>query len=241
MRQIALKKLLSLLVVTVCVLTFTYGCAESSTATVPPETTPAPTAAVETVESPAEPTEVAEEETTPAEPEAVAEEETTPAEPEAVAEEETAPAEPEEAVAEEETTPAEPEAVAEEETTPAETEEVAVAPEPAAEPEAVAEEETAPAEPVEVAAAIDEAALKKSAQVFAGNCAACHAGGKNLINAQKTLKKDALEKYGMYSKDKIVYQITNGKPPMPAFKGRIPADQIAALADYVLYQADNGW
>ncbi|NEO79717.1 MAG: c-type cytochrome [Moorea sp. SIO4G3] len=88
---------------------------------------------------------------------------------------------------------------------------------------------------------MDEAALKKSAQVFAGNCAACHAGGKNLINAQKTLKKDALEKYGMYSKDKIVYQITNGKPPMPAFKGRIPADQIAALADYVLYQADNGW
>ncbi|NEO74485.1 c-type cytochrome [Moorena sp. SIO3H5] len=227
MRQIALKKLLSLLVVTVCVLTFTYGCADSSTATVPPETTPAPTAAVETVESPAEPTEVAEEETTPAEPEAVAEEETTPAEPEAVAEEET--------------TPAEPEEVAEEETTPAEPEEVAVAPEPAAEPEAVAEEETAPAEPVEVAAAIDPAALAKSAQVFAGNCAACHAGGKNLINAQKTLKKDALEKYGMYSKDKIVYQITNGKPPMPAFKGRIPADQIAALADYVLYQADNGW
>ena len=227
MRQIALKKLLSLLVVTVCVLTFTYGCADSSTATVPPETTPAPTAAVETVESPAEPTEVAEEETTPAEPEAVAEEETTPAEPEAVAEEET--------------TPAEPEAVAEEETTPAEPEEVAVAPETAAEPEAVAEEETAPAEPVEVAAAIDPAALAKSAQVFAGNCAACHAGGKNLINAQKTLKKDALEKYGMYSKDKIVYQITNGKPPMPAFKGRIPADQIAALADYVLYQADNGW
>ncbi|NEO42450.1 MAG: c-type cytochrome [Moorea sp. SIOASIH] len=214
MRQIALKKLLSLLVVTVCVLTFTYGCGSATTATVPPETTPAPTAAVETVESPAEPTEVAEEETTPAEPEAVAEEETTPAEPEAVAEEETTPAEPEE---------------------------VAVAPETAAEPEAVAEEETTPAEPVELAAAVDEAALKKSAQVFSANCAACHAGGKNLINAQKTLKKDALEKYDMYSKDKIVYQITNGKPPMPAFKGKLKEEQIAALADYVLYQADNGW
>ena len=45
----------------------------------------------------------------------------------------------------------------------------------------------------------------------------------------------------MYSKDKIVYQITNGKPPMPAFKGRLKADQIAGLADYVLNQADNGW
>ncbi|OLT59272.1 hypothetical protein BJP37_09685 [Moorena bouillonii PNG] len=227
MRQIALKKLLSLLVVTVCVLTFTYGCAESSTATVPPETTPAPTAAVETVESPAEPTEVAEEETAPAEPTEVAEEETTPAEPTEVAEEET--------------TPAEPTEVAEEETAPAETTEVAVAPETAAEPEAVAEEETAPAETTEVAVAVDEAALAKSAQVFAGNCASCHAGGKNLINAQKTLKKDALEKYGMYSKDKIVYQITNGKPPMPAFKGRLKPDVITALADYVLYQADNGW
>ena len=215
MRQIALKKLLSLLVVTVCVLTFTYGCAGDTTATVPPETTPAPTAAVtETVESPAETTEVAEEETAPAEPEAVAEEETTPAEPEAVAEEETTPAEPEE---------------------------VAVAPETAAEPEEVAEEETAPAEPVEVAVAIDEEALKKSGQLFASNCASCHAGGKNLLNPQKTLKKDALEKYGMYSKDKIVYQITNGKPPMPAFKGRLKADQIAGLADYVLNQADNGW
>ncbi|NEP31197.1 c-type cytochrome [Moorena sp. SIO3B2] len=230
MRQIALKKLLSLVVVTVCVLTLTYGCGGATTATVPPETTPAPTAAVtETVESPAEPTEVAEEETTPAEPTEVAEEETTPAEPTEVAEEET--------------TPAEPTEVAEEETTPAETTEVAVAPEPAApaEPEAVAEEETTPAEPVEVAAAIDPAALAKSAQVFAGNCASCHAGGKNLINAQKTLKKDALEKYGMYSKDKIVYQITNGKPPMPAFKGRLKPDVITALADYVLYQADNGW
>ena len=214
MRQIALKKLLSLLVVTVCVLTFTYGCGGATTATVPPETTSAPTAAVsETVESPAETTEVAEEETAPAEATEVAEEETTPA---ATIEVAVAPG------------LAEPEEVAEEETTPAE-------------PEAVAEEETTPAEPTEVAVAIDEAALAKSAQTFAGNCAACHAGGKNLINAQKTLQKDALEKYGMYSKEKIVYQITNGKPPMPAFKGRIPADQIAALADYVLYQADNGW
>ncbi|NEQ06972.1 MAG: c-type cytochrome [Moorea sp. SIO4E2] len=228
MRQIALKKLLSLLVVTVCVLTFTYGCAGSTTATVPPETTPAPTAAVtETVESPAEPTEVAEEETAPAEPTEVAEEETAPAEPTEVAEEETAPAEPTE-VAEEETAPAEPTEVAEEETTPAE-------------PTEVAEEETTPAEPVEVAVAVDEAALAKSGQLFASNCASCHKGGNNLLNPQKTLKKDILEKYGMYSKDKIVYQITNGKPPMPAFKGRLKADQIAALADYVLYQADNGW
>ncbi|NEO90619.1 MAG: plastocyanin [Moorea sp. SIO3G5] len=82
MKNIALKKLLSLLVVTVCILTFTYGCGGPTTATVPPETTPAPAAEVAPEpESPAEPTEVAEEEPAPAEATEVAEEEPTPAEP----------------------------------------------------------------------------------------------------------------------------------------------------------------
>ena len=76
MKNIALKKLLSLLVVTVCILTFTYGCAGETTATVPPETTPPPAAeVVQEVESPAETTEVAEEEPAPAETTEVAEEE----------------------------------------------------------------------------------------------------------------------------------------------------------------------
>ncbi|WP_293017470.1 plastocyanin [Moorena sp. SIO3I8] len=119
MKNIALKKLLSLLVVTVCILTFTYGCGGPTTATVPPETTPAPAA------------EVAPEAEAPAEVPEVAEEEPAPAEPTEVAEEEPAPAEPTE-VAEEEPTPAEPTEVAEEEPAPAEATEVAVAPEPAA-------------------------------------------------------------------------------------------------------------
>ncbi|NEO70345.1 MAG: plastocyanin [Moorea sp. SIO3H5] len=81
MKNIALKKLLSLLVVTVCILTFTYGCAGDTTATVPPESTPAPAAEVaQEVESPAETTEVAEEEAAPAEATEVAEEEPAPAE-----------------------------------------------------------------------------------------------------------------------------------------------------------------
>ena len=33
------------------------------------------------------------------------------------------------------------------------------------------------------------------AKIFNANCAACHSGGNNLVNATKTLKKDALEKY----------------------------------------------
>jgi cytochrome c6 len=79
------------------------------------------------------------------------------------------------------------------------------------------------------------------AKVFSANCASCHAGGKNLVQANKTLKKDALEKYGMNSAEAIIAQVTNGKNAMPAFKGRLKPDQIENVAAYVLEQADKGW
>ena len=34
--------------------------------------------------------------------------------------------------------------------------------------------------------------LANGKQIFEGNCAACHAGGQNVIQAEKTLEKDAL-------------------------------------------------
>ncbi|MBW4563413.1 MAG: c-type cytochrome [Mojavia pulchra JT2-VF2] len=79
------------------------------------------------------------------------------------------------------------------------------------------------------------------AKVFSANCASCHAGGKNLVQANKNLKKDALEKYGLYSAEAIISQVTNGKNAMPAFKGRLKSDQIEDVAAYVLEQADKGW
>jgi cytochrome c6 len=79
------------------------------------------------------------------------------------------------------------------------------------------------------------------AKVFSANCASCHAGGKNLVQANKTLKKDALEKFGMYSADAIIAQVTKGKNAMPAFKGRLNSSQIEDVAAYVLEQADKGW
>ncbi|MBF2067607.1 MAG: c-type cytochrome [Calothrix sp. C42_A2020_038] len=79
------------------------------------------------------------------------------------------------------------------------------------------------------------------AKIFSANCASCHAGGKNLVQANKTLKKDALEKYGMYSEEAIITQVTKGKNAMPAFKGRLNDTQIANVAAYVLSQADKGW
>ncbi len=79
------------------------------------------------------------------------------------------------------------------------------------------------------------------AKVFSANCASCHAGGRNLVNAKKTLKKADLEKYGMYSADAIIAQVTKGKGAMPAFGKKLKAEQIENVAAYVLEQADNDW
>lgn len=78
-------------------------------------------------------------------------------------------------------------------------------------------------------------------RVFSANCAACHAGGNNVVNAAKNLKQETLEKYEMNSIDAITYQVNNGKNAMPAFKGRLSDAQIEDVATYVLSQAEKGW
>jgi len=83
--------------------------------------------------------------------------------------------------------------------------------------------------------------ITKGKAVFSANCASCHLGGKNVVNAAKTLQKADLEKYDMYGIEQIVTQITKGKNAMPAFGGRLTAEQIEDVASYVLSQADNGW
>ena len=119
--------------------------------------------------------------------------------------------------------------------------------------EVIIEEEKKPVveavKPVEVA--VKEESVVKSvamaapnpegAKLFSQNCAACHAGGNNLVNAMKTLKKGALVIYDMYSEEAIAYQVTNGKNAMPAFGKRFSSEQIEHLAQYVLAQADKGW
>ncbi|MEN9207862.1 MAG: c-type cytochrome [Gloeomargarita sp. GMQP_bins_120] len=83
--------------------------------------------------------------------------------------------------------------------------------------------------------------LAHGAKVFAANCAACHAGGRNVVVASKSLMKDALEKYGMLDAQAIIYQVTNGKNAMPAFKGRLSPTDIEDVTYYVLDQAEKGW
>lgn len=79
------------------------------------------------------------------------------------------------------------------------------------------------------------------AKIFSANCAACHAGGNNVVNAAKTLKKADLEKYTMNSVDSIKTQVTKGKNAMPAFAGRLKDAQIDDVAAYVLEQSEKGW
>lgn len=79
------------------------------------------------------------------------------------------------------------------------------------------------------------------AKIFKANCAACHLGGRNVIVAEKTLKKDALEKYNKNSMEAIVSQVQNGKNAMPAFKSKLNEQQIEDVAAYVLEQVEKGW
>ena len=66
-------------------------------------------------------------------------------------------------------------------------------------------------------------------QIFGANCAACHAGGQNVITPKKTLEKDALDQYLVdgRSEESIMTLVTNGKNAMPAFGGRLDNDQIS--------------
>ncbi|VEU41836.1 unnamed protein product [Pseudo-nitzschia multistriata] len=79
--------------------------------------------------------------------------------------------------------------------------------------------------------------------VFNANCAACHAGGQNVIMPDKTLEKEALEKYlaGGRNEAAVRTQVTNGKNAMPAFGGRLDDDQIADVAAYVIATSEEGW
>lgn len=79
------------------------------------------------------------------------------------------------------------------------------------------------------------------AKIFTANCAACHAGGNNLVISTKNLRKETLEKYDMFSAEAIQTQVTNGKNAMPAFGGRLEVSQIENVAAYVVQQAEKGW
>ncbi len=92
-----------------------------------------------------------------------------------------------------------------------------------------------------IASPASAANLANGAKLFNANCSACHMGGNNVIISSKTLKAEALQKYGMASLDAIKNQVTNGKNAMPSFRSRLKDDQIEDIANYVMTQSQQGW
>ena len=97
-------------------------------------------------------------------------------------------------------------------------------------------------------------ALEDSKILFDNNCASCHPGGSNVVGYArgKTLRKEALEKYGFNNLDYVVNIIENGKGIMPRFSAgerfdgvlvpeRLGHEEIQSVARYVLEEADQGW
>ncbi|GLC63511.1 hypothetical protein PLESTF_000044200 [Pleodorina starrii] len=78
-------------------------------------------------------------------------------------------------------------------------------------------------------------------QVFNGNCAACHMGGRNSVISEKTLDKAALEQYleGGFKLEAIIYQVENGKGAMPAWADRLSEEEIQSVAAFVYKQASE--
>jgi cytochrome c6 len=79
------------------------------------------------------------------------------------------------------------------------------------------------------------------AQIFAQNCAACHANGGNIIRRGKNLKKRALQRHQKDSIEAISLLVKEGKYAMPAYADRLSEAEITAVAAYVLAQAENDW
>lgn len=92
---------------------------------------------------------------------------------------------------------------------------------------------------------VQAAEISDAAKIFNSNCASCHIGGGNVLIAEKTLKKEALQQYlKNYDTDSIaaiIHQIQNGKNAMPAFKSKLSKDEIIQVAAYVFQKAEQGW
>ena len=72
--------------------------------------------------------------------------------------------------------------------------------------------------------------MRRGKHVFAkSGCASCHtlkdAGATGTVGPNLDEAKP--------SKDLVVERVTNGKAPMPSFKGQLSGEEIQAVAEYV--------
>ena len=87
--------------------------------------------------------------------------------------------------------------------------------------------------------------IEQGEQIFAHNCAACHMGGGNVIQASRTLKigdlNEHLDEYRQTPLEAIEHQIEDGKNAMPAYADTLSEEEIIAVATFVEHQAEQGW
>ena len=77
--------------------------------------------------------------------------------------------------------------------------------------------------------------------IFSDNCSGCHAKGGNIVRRGKNLKLKALKRNHVDNQEAIIDLVTNGKGIMSAYGDRLSSTEIAAVADYVLEQAQQNW
>jgi cytochrome c6 len=72
-------------------------------------------------------------------------------------------------------------------------------------------------------------------EVFIKNCAVCHAGGGNSVNADKPLMRNALNANGIRTPADIVAKMRKPGPGMTQFDENAVPDRMAmAVAKYIL-------
>lgn len=98
--------------------------------------------------------------------------------------------------------------------------------------------------PSSLAQSTDDVLNERGARLFENTCAACHAGGGNVIGFArgKNLKSKALAKYGYDTKESIVQLMRDGKGIMPSYaKDKLSDDELEDIAEFVLQRAAQKW
>jgi cytochrome c6 len=78
--------------------------------------------------------------------------------------------------------------------------------------------------------------ISKGNEVFTANCVGCHRGGQNFVKEQKTLQKDALEKFVGLEEDKVS-AFLKGSFVHKVIGGKLTDDEITDVVSYVVDQA----
>lgn len=80
--------------------------------------------------------------------------------------------------------------------------------------------------------------IAKGKEVFTSTCAGCHAGGQNFVNENKTLQKEALEKFVGLDEDKVE-AFFKGSFRHKVVGGQLADQDITDVVTYVVDQAKN--